>query len=295
MLFNDFITCYLFFGGVGGGLCLCALFIRLRKTRGGSWAVLYESIWIPALIGSLLCLAAGTLCLMKDLTRSDKALLLFTQPTLSAISIGTFALLILIICVFGLIAVSLVRVTVSNRIRCAFEIAAAIGSIVVVLYTGLLLSSITAVPLWLSACIPILFTLSSLSSGFGALALICAFTAPRRPVLKDALVSCFKIDTLLIGLELATLVVFAFQLSGNEVALASIEPLLVGNCAYQFWGGFIGLGLIVPFFGELILSRRLSSHPAFCLVIGCLILVGAFYLRYCVIFGTVHLSVFMFA
>ncbi|WP_139652927.1 NrfD/PsrC family molybdoenzyme membrane anchor subunit [Raoultibacter phocaeensis] len=297
MLFSDLIVWYLFLGGVGGGLCLAALFVEHRARSGKRpWVELNRAIAKPALVVAFTALAAGSACLMKDLALPEKALLLFVKPTFSAITVGTYALTGLMACI-ALLAVLAFRERAFARPLpgIALRAAAAVLSLVVIVYTGVLLSSMAAVPLWLSVCIPVLFTLSSFSSGIAGVMLLSAFPQSTMRQTVPALRTLLAVDVVLIALEIATVVALAVHLSGDAAALASVEALVAGQLAGQFWIGFAACGLVLPIVLEVVFSSRLSGYPTYFIVLGCLILTGAFFLRYCTIFGGVHLSAFMFA
>lgn len=297
MLFSDLIVWYLFLGGLGGGLCLVALFVEFRaRSESYPWVELGRATLKPALVIALIALAAGSICLMKDLALPEKALLLFVKPTFSAITVGTYALTGLMVCI-ALLATLAFRENAPARPRlgAALRVVAAILSLVVIVYTGVLLSSMAAVPLWLSVCIPVLFTLSSLSSGIAGIALLSAFPRPTMHATSSALRMLLTADAVLIALEIISVVALAVHLLGNAAALASVEALVSGQLAPHFWVGFVACGLLAPIILEIVFYSRLSRCPAFFIALGCLILIGAFFLRYCTIFGGTHLSAFMFA
>lgn len=276
---------------------LAAFFVDFRS-RGNrnQWAALRRKIWTPALIGSFVSLAAGSICLVKDLALPEKALLLFIKPTFSAITVGTYALTGLLLCLAVLILLDFSGRRFAYRaaesvLRCV----AAILSVVIIVYTGLLLSTMAAVPLWLSVFVPVLFALSSLSSGIAGVSFLAAFPQPALRETSDALRSLLKMDIAIIALEIASVLALGISVFGDTAALASVDTLASGQLAPQFWIGFILCGLAAPIVMEVVFSSRLSRKPAFYIVLGCLILTGAFFLRYCTVFGGVHLSAFMFA
>lgn len=296
MLFSNLIVWYMFLGGFGGGLCLSALYTDYRA-RGGSqrWAALRRTTQRPALVGSFISLAAGSICLIKDLALPEKALLLFIKPTFSAITIGTYALTGLLACIAFLVFVEFRKTDGGHPfaielLRCI----TAFLSIVIIVYTGLLLSTMAAVPFWMSVFVPVLFVLSSLSPGIAGIAFFAAFPRPALRETSDALRSLLRMDIAIIALEIVSVLALGISVFGNTTAIVSVETLINGQLAPQFWIGFILCGLAAPIVMEVVFSSRLSSKPAFYIVLGCLILTGAFFLRYCTVVGGVHLSAFMF-
>ena len=275
---------------------LAAFFVDFRSQGNrNQWAALRRKIWTPALIGSFVSLAAGSICLVKDLALPEKALLLFIKPTFSAITVGTYALTGLLLCLAVLIRLDFRGRGFAYRaaegvLRCV----AAILSIVIIVYTGLLLSTMAAVPFWMSVFVPVLFVLSSLSTGIAGIAFFAAFPRPALRETSDALRSLLRMDIAIIALEIVSVLALGIGVFGNTAAIVSVETLINGQLAPQFWIGFILCGLAAPIVMEVVFSSRLSSKPAFYIVLGCLILTGAFFLRYCTVVGGVHLSAFMF-
>lgn len=287
----------MFLGGFGGGLCLSALYVGFRARNGSQrWAALHRATQKPALVGAFASLATGSICLVKDLALPEKALLLFIKPTFSAITIGTYALTGLLACIAILAIFEFRGITTERPLAMGvLRITAAALSCIIIVYTGLLLSSIAAVPFWMSVFVPILFTLSSLSTGIAGIALLAAFPHPALYETAYALRSLLRVDIAIIALEIASVLALGISMSSNAVAVASIEALVNGPLAPHFWIGFILCGLGAPLAIEVIVSSRLSEQPAFYIMLGCLILLGAFFLRYCIVFGGVRLSAFMFA
>ena len=310
MLFSELIVFYLFLGGLGGGLALAALAVGvLARLRPERFATFSRQLRAPSLMCAIAAVAVGCVCLMKDLTRPGEALLLFTQPTASAISFGTFSLAAFLLALIALLALELRARSAASRgetvtaqgcaglasgIQSTLEALCALLALAVIVYTGVFLSSMQAVPLWATPLLPVLFTVSSLSSGAGALALIAALLSRGLPVNARALRPVLAADSVVIVLEGLALAAMFLALSSDDVASLSLARFVSGDLAGAFWAGFVACGIAVPLVLELAVSSRLSSHPVYLAALGCLILVGAFFLRYCIIHGGLHLSLFMF-
>ena len=133
----------------------------------------------------MLCLAA--LCLLLDLGRPELAFLLFTRPTLSILSFGSFTLLASIL-VSGFLAVANLMYVpfVRAGARKAAEAACLAVSLCMMAYTGVYVGWIEAVALWNNAATPALFALSSLSAGVSTVFVIAPFV---RDVTRFAAVS----------------------------------------------------------------------------------------------------------
>ena len=117
------------------------------------------------------------------------------------------------------------------------------------LYTGVLLSSLGARPLWSSSILWMLFLISGLS-GAAAFVHVIAKNVYERELLAKAdnaflIIELFIIALFIIGLKTAT-----------EVQASAADLLLTGSFASAFWVFVIGLGIVVP----LIIQMRAVNH-----------------------------------
>lgn len=125
---------------------------------------------------------------------------------------------------------------------------AVVNGVGVAVYTGLLLQSFPGVALWANPAVPLLFTVSAFSTAMAAL-LLLMYTIIRDREDEVIRVLYERIDLVLIAAELVILASLFFYLQrGSESAMRSWE-LLWTDLGWLI--GFIGLGLIVPFFLEL--------------------------------------------
>ena len=298
MLLSDFIVWYLFLGGLGGGTYLIASLIgaaaRLRPQ--GDVATL-RSLQPPMYAASLLSLLAGTLCLLKDATNPENVLALFVQPTFSALSVGTFALSALIFCLAFLTVFSFADFKRPHQtVLTVVQAITVVLALAVIVYTGVFLSGMIAVPLWASPLLPALFLLSSLSTGIAALFVLAVLMPNRQTISSLKTMSFFlKTDVVLIALEIATLLIMLMQVSSNPIAQASIDALVFGDYSLHFWLGFMMFGLIIPLGAELASNLQPTLPPATLGFTGGCVLLGGFFLRFCIINAGIHLSAFMFA
>lgn len=125
---------------------------------------------------------------------------------------------------------------------------AAINGIGVAVYTGLLIQSFPAVTLWHNPGVPILFTISAFSTAIAYLLIVLNVFIKAD---DDHRLRIFyeRTDVILIAAELVVLFSFYQYLqAGQESAVRSWE-LLWRDLGWLI--GFIGFGLIVPFFLEL--------------------------------------------
>lgn len=300
VLANDLITWYLFFGGLGTGLYLVAYACeRIASHRHGAWTPFAHAVWLPSLVLTAAALTFGALCLLKDLGRSSDAYLLFLKPTLTPISIGAFSLIALAVLIVACIAMEL-RGKGSDTT--AFRVVKALSAataLIVALYTGILLAGIAAVPLWSSPLLPALFLLSALSTGIAAVLIVSSFASSK---IGSARTQLAEPDRALIAADCAVIVgeivlcgIMALALRDNAAALVSMESLAIGSYAGQFWLGFAACGLIIPLSIEVIMIARSIALRVIVCCTGASVIIGGFFLRYCLMQAGTHLSLFMFA
>ena len=143
------------------------------------------------------------------------------------------------------------------------------------IYTGVLLGTMVARPLWNSALLGPLFLVSGLSSG-AAFMLLFGLTDRERVFLGRA-------DMGLIAAELALLALWMIGLAAgsgpSQLALASIFG---GPYTAAFWTLVVALGLLAPLFGEW-LEYKHGAVPGKGTAI--LVLIGGFALRWIMVFA----------
>jgi formate-dependent nitrite reductase membrane component NrfD len=180
---------------------------------------------------------------------------------------------------------SLLRLGIIERLsrRCCLRFHKAIGwlatvnGIGVAVYTGLLLQSFPAVALWHNPGVPLLFTVSAFSTAMAFLLLLLNLVIKRE---EDRPIRVFyeRTDVMLIAAELVILFSFFHYMSaGSESAMQSAK-LLWSDLGWLI--GFIGFGLIVPFFLELRCVLRGSKGHAPVMLAAVLVLFGGYLLRH---------------
>jgi formate-dependent nitrite reductase membrane component NrfD len=151
--------------------------------------------------------------------------------------------------------------------RASVVVGAALG-----IYTGILLSSLGARPLWSSAVLGPLFLASGLSAG-AAMLLLFRLPEPERAWLVRA-------DLAALGVEATLLALFALgHATGGVEGRAALALLARGPYAVAFWGLVVGAGLALPALLEA-LERRLHRLA---LLAPALVLAGGLALRWVVV------------
>nr|VFJ43495.1 MAG: Formate-dependent nitrite reductase, membrane component NrfD [Candidatus Kentron sp. FW]VFJ63815.1 MAG: Formate-dependent nitrite reductase, membrane component NrfD [Candidatus Kentron sp. FW] len=163
---------------------------------------------------------------------------------------------------------------------------AAVNGIGVAVYTGLLIQSFPAVPLWHNPGVPVLFTISAFSTALAFL-LVVLNVFVKDP--EDHAIRAFyeRTDLILIAAELVVIFSFYQYLQVGEDSAASASfALLFNDLGWLI--GFIGFGLIVPFFLELkgVISGWATHTPI--IMASILVMVGGYLLRHYFMYSGVY-------
>jgi len=142
-----------------------------------------------------------------------------------------------------------------------------ISSVILGIYTGILLSAFNARPLWNTSILGPLFLVSGLSTGAATIMWL------SKEKLERTLFS--KIDLLLIGIEVFFIIhLFMGFMASNAAQIEAAQLFLGGAYTLPFWGGVVILGLVVPAILEILELR--GKHipvalPALLILIGGLV------------------------
>ena len=140
-------------------------------------------------------------------------------------------------------------------------------SVILGIYTGILLSAFNARPLWNTSILGPLFLTSGLSTGAVTIMWMSKNHLERK--------TFSKIDLVLIGIELFFIIhLFMGFLASTEVQIESAQLFLGGPYTLIFWGGVVVVGLIIPFILEVLELRGVkipAAIPAIMILIGGLI------------------------
>ena len=272
------ISVYLFLGGLAAGLLFFAALITiLRKDKEYPTAVKYAALIAP------IALVIGLLALFYDLTHKIYFWRLYTTVRLeSPMSWGAWVLMFItplsMLWVFSYYSELFPKWNLKFDFLKKFEkflsanrmyMAYALIPLTVVLgvYTGILLSAFNARPLWNNAILGPLFLVSGLSTGAATIILLSK-TKKEKHLFG-------KIDLGLIIIELALIVhmIMGFY-AGPEVQMEAIHLLIGGEFTVAFFGFVVILGLLVPAIMELIelIGYKLpAAIPAILVIIGGLV------------------------
>ncbi len=302
------IPVYLFLGGLVAGLMIIAG-IRLLAFRPQKREALV-CCTIGPLIG-LALLSLGMFVLFLDLSHKLYVWRLYTTFEItSPMSWGSWILLLVYPALLANALAHLpeaipalakrvpVLFTWSDFILARARLVLAIGianiavGVALGIYTGILLGTLSARPLWNSALLGPLFLVSGLSTAAALLHGILLLNTPdeERPAFADFLLSALtrlaqarpldksvepvmaRADNSFLTIELALLGLFFIgQLSSSAVHQQAATLLLTGSYAAVFWVFVVGMGIVLPLllqFLELHNRIRHTLAPAVLVVFG---------------------------
>lgn len=250
-VWNWMVAVYLFLGGLAGGLLVMSSIANLRKwseERSG-YHCIKGALYAPFI------LAAGMVFIFLDLDRKLNVYWFYLtfQPS-ATMSWGAWAiaLTIPISFLYGLsvvpadmkqILVSDALKRLSDRLNPHMRQLAAVSfalGIFLCIYTGLLLSSMLARPLWNSPLLPVLFLLSGLSTGAALLIIIA-----RKTEIKLFLT---KIEIWVIFAEILVIILFFYgQYKSPAAQRASILPFFTLSHEYfPYFLAILFISILLP-------------------------------------------------
>ena len=295
-MLGSFVVLYLFLGGCGAGVLLAAAAWSLAFRRGRcpepGGASTAEVRAFGALCGRLYAVALVTLvaaasCLLLDLGRPERFLLLFTRPTPSLISVGSFVLAACLLTAASLAADALMRPHVVPRtVRCGLEVLAIGLSAAMMLYTGLYLACMEAVPLWNNGALPVLLAASSASSGLAVVLIAIPFGRDWR-LLGPWIDRLHRIHGWVLVVELLALAAFAVLALAQPFAAPALGALTAPEGLGPWFAvGFGGFGLLLPLAAEAVRRPLGLSSPALAAEVLCV--AGGLILRFCLVWARSH-------
>ena len=272
-MLGTFVVLYLFLGGAGAG----ALFVA------AVWSLLFHRTVTRTFEQSR---AFRAFCLLIDLGSPHRFFLLFLRPTASLLSVGSFVLLATLLASGLLAAFHALGWSAPSWARKGLEVICAVLAAVLMVYTGLYLAWMEAVPLWNNAALPALFALSSFSSG-AAIVLLLVPYARDWALLSGWVDGLHRVHLAALGLEFLALVAFVALAATNPFAGSSLVRLVspAGQGPW-FIAGFVLGGIVVPFGAEA--ARPFTGRTAPVAAAEVLCLFGGLILRFCLVLAGSH-------
>ena len=284
-VWGPLIAWYLFLAGVGAGAYLVAIAASYLGEQ-------YKPLVKPGVFLGAPLVLIGSLLLLLDLGNPLRFWMGFFRPQSSMISVG-----IIIITVFILLGLlHIAALLFPQRVKLGAKALAWLGGINALfalgtaIYTGLLLGVVKAVPFWNTPMLPMLFLVSALSTGAGAVLLVLGLRRWIAPAAKEDAAQVMesehllsRVDIPLIVVELLVLFFLLFIMAGGQsVAAESARYLIAGGFAIAFWVGLVIVGLLVPIVLE-VWALRSGKGLSVGALAGLCLLIGGIVLRYAVL------------
>ena len=271
------IASYLFLGGLGGGIfALTAIFTMFVFPE---YFDLIGSIMAWPCFIAIACLGFGCFLLVFELGQP----LVFLRCFIRSTSIICWGARLLTVCIiFGLVwfcsyiswdwFLPVAEWLVPYRGFCLAL--AGLSGAGVILYTGIMLSSLKAHSFWATPALPVLFTISALSTACACITLSAGWwpvpfdymnegyvqqlILTGSPLAQDAYLTfaaqhevvhlLHELDIILVVCEVVVLLVMvlSFLGAGNKTANRVAKKWVIGGWKFLFWGGMICGGLVLP-------------------------------------------------
>ena len=272
------IAAYLFLAGTGAGAVIVGV---VGDFMGYAIpAKIAIAFGIPAV-------AVSTLFLIMDLGHPAKFFRAMLHPGTSWISRGFFIVSALIVS-GGLTVILWVWpfgsvLDVNQGLRTALEVIALVFAVATCVYTGILIGIVVSRPFWNNPLLPILFLISAVSTGIGAVFFITPIVSSvlgiASPKTAEFVTRLESADMILIIVEAIAIYLYLTLVFDRAPEAASL--LLTGKLSRLFWGGFLVVGLAVPMVIEYFASMMHEgvSQSLVTLVAGVLVLIGGFLMR----------------
>lgn len=249
------IPVYLFLGGLSAGILLFASFYHLRYVDKGISVTLKKAVMLTPIFLSL-----GLFVLLLDLKNPLMSWRLYTNFRIeSPMSWGAWTLM-LVVPLSYLWTLIFTRdvfpdfkwphkifYKIEDFFRDKCRIIAwtmLIFSVILGIYTGILLSAFNARPFWNNPILGPLFLVSGMST---AAALIIWLSKDHAEIRKFT-----RIDLWLIAIEVFMIIhVFMGMMAGTQSQIDGIAMFFGGPYTLVFFGGFVLVGLLIPAVFEL--------------------------------------------
>lgn len=297
------IAMYLFLAGLSSGSIIVALLVRWnRHERDNSsiWDAMVKSGAMVAPFSILL----GLFILVVDLGKPLSFYwLLVRYNFLSVMTLG-----VLFLCVYTpTVIVFMLLVFERNILKSRFffwlegfinfvksfhsyahliEYFLFFTALCVGAYTGFLLSSLYAIPMWNNPILPILFLTSGISAGI-ATNIIVGLLFFKSTINQESIKYLLVLDlrVLLTEFPLIGMLFVGMAYAGGESLIAAKEALSTGGWALVFWVGVVGMGLFVPL---IIVFTALQNHVyrvGYIVLNSVVVILGVLMMRYYIIYA----------
>jgi len=270
------VACYLFLGGLGGGMTVLAAVFDLFMDEG--------EVFTLALFAAAVLVGLGCFFLIFELGRPMAFWRVFSRQK-AVMTFGAWVLLILMF--VNVVSVSFLTgwfpwSDVGGLQRAVAMLDLALG-VAVVVYTGVLLSSMKARAFWNTPALPALFLVSGLSTGAAADALLAGLWPfdGLKATTTEATEALHSVDAVLLVFEVGVILLYVVLMytSSSPTARSSAARWLKGAYAGPFWGGVVVAGLLAP------LTLYAASGAVALVLAPVLVIVGGVVVRFLVVYS----------
>lgn len=309
------IPFYLFVGGVVAGMMVLGGIAMLRIAKGEDGRSFF-SMQTPLL--AFMLLNAGMGALFLDLTHKVYVWRIYTTFQItSPMSWGSWVLLLVyaVLLVSALVRLPEVWPWLGERVPKLQQLSTALVDhpgrmsalgwtnialgVGIGIYTGILLNTMVARPLWNSAILGPLFLFSGMSAG-AAMMHIASVVVPRdrpapqgmiggaisamiqplgpKPPERITVVALIRADVFFLAVELILIgLLLANLLMSSASHIEAAALITIGSYAWHFWGVIVIAGVLLPI---LLQGLELSHRIPHTVVPALLVLVGGYTLRW---------------
>ncbi|AET34036.1 NrfD/PsrC family molybdoenzyme membrane anchor subunit [Pyrobaculum ferrireducens] len=184
---------------------------------------------------------------------------------IALISLGTVLLLFLTLRYIAASSV-LVRIVDSTW----YGVLLVVVGVLITIYSGFLIAAAPGIPFWNTALIPVLWLLSASVCALALVELLLHHGDVTRQVVRMGV--ALESAELIAVMALINLALYG----GSTAARLSAQALAYGSLAAAFWGGLVGLGVVIPLAIGIVSmkrqSRALTAAAAVLALIGALLL-----------------------
>ena len=252
------IATYLFLGGLGGGI----LFLTwIMSAFVFPQADLVQAFMLPNFI-ALLAIVLGLFFLVEELGQPP----VFYRAYVTATSIIKWGAVLLTIASFGDLFWLLGNWSPETPVLGFLSVfnffgalspfwlgAAGLAGFGIMVYTGVMLSTLKAHAFWSTPALPVLFTISALSTACAAIMLsMCGWPGVADAAAVEGAHKVHELihicDIVLVFAEITVLLimVLSFLGAGNRTQQRVAQRWVKGSYAGWFWIGMICIGLVIP-------------------------------------------------
>lgn len=280
------VAAYLFLAGMGAGAYLIGFILSLTNPALMLLSKVTVILAAPLVI-------AGVLFLLLDLGRKTIFPLVYLRPLSSWIARGTIIVTLFVILDLIHIGIWIWPVTWLAGMPVLLLALGSVTSVLAVLtmiYTGLLLGAAKPIRFWSPVVLPLLFTVSGISTGImGAALVLSIYGLSAGIVVEQPLTLLAHYDLFIIIVEAIIICFYLCWMYQLTDARTSVSMVLTGSLAVRFWGGVVAAGLVIPFAFELNVVCLSSVKPIAMLVLTAVTsivgLFGGLMLRHIVVAG----------